>query len=90
MALNRASTHHICAECRRQCIADYDAPKADSEAVKQHCLKLDVHGLGFRAIERVTGVNHPTVIYWVKTLGTQLADAPTTSEIPQVGEQGCT
>lgn len=39
--------------------------------------------MGFRAIERVTDVHDTTVIYWVK----QLADAPDSSEIPQVGER---
>jgi len=42
--------------------------------------------MGFRAIERVTGVHHTTVIAWVKQLGAQLEDAPAASEIPQVGE----
>jgi hypothetical protein len=35
-----------------------------------------VNGLGFRAIERVTGVNHNTVINWVKQLGNTLTDVP--------------
>ncbi len=42
--------------------------------------------MGFRAIERVTGVHHTTVIYWVKQHGSQLEDAPKTDVIPQVGE----
>lgn len=88
--IKQGKQNHICVACRRQFIADYDTPRIYSEEVKQHCLKLYVKGLGFRAIERVTGVHHTTVIYWVKQLGTQLADAPTTSEIPQVGERGCT
>lgn len=40
--------------------------------------------MGFRAIERVTGVNHNTVINWVKQAGTCLPDAPEASEIPEV------
>ena len=84
--IKQGKQNHICAQCRRQFIDDYDAPRTYSEEVKQHCLNLYVNGLGFRAIERVTGVHHTTVIYWVKTLGTQLADAPTISEIPKVGE----
>jgi len=41
--------------------------------------------MGFRAIERVTGVHH-TVINWVKQVAEQLEDTPEGSEIPQVGE----
>jgi len=40
-----------------------------------------VNGMGFRAIERVKGVHHTTVIYWVKQLAKQLPDAPQESEI---------
>ena len=67
-------------------IDHYGEPRNYSEEVKQHCLKLYVNGMGFRAIERVTGVHHTTVIYWVKQLGEQLEDAPDSFEIPQVGE----
>lgn len=54
--------------------------------MKQHCLKLYVNGMGFRVIERVTGVHHTTVIYWVQRLGAQLEDAPAAAEIQLVGE----
>lgn len=42
--------------------------------------------MGFRAIERSTGVHHTTVIYWLKQIGSQLPDAPPINEIPEVGE----
>lgn len=42
--------------------------------------------MGFRAIERSTGVHHTTIIYWVKQIGQQLPDAPQEDEIPKVGE----
>jgi len=42
--------------------------------------------MGFRAIERSTGVHHTTIIYWVKQLGIQLPDTPESDEIPEVGE----
>jgi len=45
-----------------------------------------LNGMGFRAIERVTGVHHTTVIYWVKQLGNQLPDTPEIETIPEVGE----
>ena len=42
-----------------------------------------VNGTGFRAIERQTGVNHNTVINWVKQAASPLSDAPQYSEIPE-------
>jgi transposase-like protein len=39
---------------------------------------------GFRAIERITGVNHNTVINWVKQVGFSLPDAPDYEEITEV------
>jgi hypothetical protein len=45
-----------------------------------------VNGLGFRAIERITGVNHNTVINWVKQVGFSLPDAPDYEEIPEVAQ----
>jgi hypothetical protein len=45
-----------------------------------------VNGSGFRAIERVKKVHHTTVIYWVKQIGTQLAEHPETTEIPEITE----
>ena len=43
-----------------------------------------VNGLGFRAIERITGVNHNTVINWVKQVGFSLPDAADYEEISEV------
>ena len=45
-----------------------------------------LNGLGFRAIERVTGVNHNTVIRWVKKSAVVLPDAPKVEEIPEITE----
>jgi hypothetical protein len=42
--------------------------------------------MGFRAIERVTGVHHTTVITWVKQIGELLPDAYAPDAIPNVGE----
>ncbi|MBD1893932.1 IS1 family transposase [Coleofasciculus sp. FACHB-129] len=78
--------NHICTRCHRQFIDVYDPPQGYSEAIKQHCLTLYVNGMGFRAIERATGVHHTTVIYWVKQTGEQLPDAPPEPTIPEVGE----
>ena len=45
-----------------------------------------VNGLGFRAIERVTGVNHNTVIRWVRKSALSLPNAPEVAEIPEITE----
>jgi transposase-like protein len=61
--------NHIFTKCGRQFIEVYDPPKGYSEEVRQECLKMYVNGMGFCAIERVKGVHHTTIIYWVKQLG---------------------
>lgn len=45
-----------------------------------------VNGMGFRGIERVTGIHHTTVITWVKQVGEQLPDAYSPDTSPEVGE----
>jgi transposase-like protein len=77
---------HICIQCDRQFIDVYDPPKWYSEEIKQECLKMYLNGMGFRAIERVKGVHHTTIIYWVKQLGEKLPDVPKEDVIPEVGE----
>ena len=42
--------------------------------------------MGFRAIERVKGVHHTTIINWVRKLGPQLPDVYEPDQIPDVGE----
>ena len=45
-----------------------------------------VNGMGFRGIERVTGIHHTTVINWVRQAGESLPDAYDPDETPEVGE----
>ena len=45
-----------------------------------------VNDSGVRAIERVKGVHHTTVITWVKQVGERLPDAYDPETIPAVGE----
>ena len=42
--------------------------------------------MGFRGIERVTGINHNTIINWVRQAGITLPDAPDSDEIPESTE----
>ncbi len=82
----KGKQNNICADCGRQFIDVYDPPQGYSNDIKQECLKMYVNGSGFRAIERVKGVHHTTVIYWVKQLGENLPDTPKESAIPEVAE----
>ena len=43
-------------------------------------------GMGFRAIERVTGVQHPTVIDWARQKGKKLPDSIASENVPDVSE----
>lgn len=45
-----------------------------------------VNGQGFRAIERVTGVNHNTVINWVIQAGLSLPDVTECEEKTSVAQ----
>jgi transposase-like protein len=82
----RGKQNHICTDCRRQFIEDYQPHLGYSEEVKRECLKMYVNGMGFRGIERVKGVHHTTVITWVRQVGTQLPDAYDPETPPEVGE----
>jgi transposase-like protein len=46
---------------------------------------MDVNGMGFRAIERVKGVHHTTLITWVRQVG-ELLPAYDPQTTPEVGE----
>jgi transposase-like protein len=49
----------------RQFIDCYQPHKGYSEEVKRECLEMYVNGMGFRAIERIKGVHHTSIIIWV-------------------------
>ncbi len=82
----RGKQNYICVSCRRQFIDSYTNAQGYSDDIKQQCLRMYVNGMGFRGIERVKGVHHTTVIYWVKQVGERLPDAYEPEEVPQVGE----
>ena len=77
--------NYICVNCRRQFIESYET-KGYSDNVKRICLKMYVNGMGFREIERVTGVSRTTVMDWVKQVGQLLPDAYAPETIPEVGQ----
>jgi IS1 family transposase len=45
-----------------------------------------LNGMGFRALARVTDIDHGTIINWVKEKGEKLADEPQDEEIPEITE----
>ncbi|BAU67452.1 IS1 transposase (plasmid) [Stanieria sp. NIES-3757] len=71
---------------QRQFIENYEPHLGYSNEFKRECLKMYVNGMGFRAIERVKGVHHTTVITWVREVGELLPDTYEPEAIPQVGE----
>lgn len=56
--------------------------------VKLNCLKLYKSGMGFRAVERATGVHHTTVMHWAKQIDQLLPDADDPNATPEVEEVG--
>ncbi len=64
MGIAMASCRYLCRDCRRQF---RDNPQLGYSAqVKALCVTMSLNGMGFRAIERVTGINHNSVLNWVR------------------------
>ena len=64
MGIAIASDRYLCRDCRRQF---RDNPQLGYSAeVKALCVTMSLNGMGFRAIERVTGINHNSVLNWVR------------------------
>ncbi len=82
----KGKQNHICVACGRQFIDVYEPHRGYSDTVRRECLKMYVNGSGFRAVERVKGVHHTTVITWVKQVGERLPDAYDPDTTPEVGE----
>jgi len=82
----KGKQNYLCVECGRQFIECYQPHKGYSQEVKKECLKMYVNGMGFRAIERIKGVHHTTIINWVKQVGELLPEAYEPDTIPDVGE----
>ena len=76
----------IFCKCDRQFITEYNPHQGYDAEFKRECLKMYVNGMGFRAIERVKGVHHTTIITWVKEVGKLLPSAYDPESTPQVGE----
>ncbi|MCG8363179.1 MAG: IS1 family transposase, partial [Pseudanabaenales cyanobacterium] len=84
--MRRGKQNHICVYCGRQFVENPQTQRGYSDDVRRICLKMSLNGSGFRAIERITGVHHTTVITWVKQVTERLPDSYSSEEIPEVGE----
>jgi transposase-like protein len=58
---------YVCRGCGRQFLDRY-TPRGYPLEIRQRCLDLHAQGVGFREIERQTGVDCNTVINWVKSI----------------------
>jgi DNA-binding GntR family transcriptional regulator/transposase-like protein len=59
--------NYVCRNCKRQFLSACETSRYSSE-IREQCISLHQSGKGFREIERITGVNHNTVIRWVKAI----------------------
>ena len=82
----KGKQNYICVNCHRQFIDDYQLHRGYPDEVRRECLTMYVNGMGFRAIERVKGIHHTTIINWVKQVGELLPNAYNPEQIPEVGE----
>ena len=82
----KGKQNYICVYCGRQFIDRYEGDRGYSDRLRRECLSIDVNGMGFRAISRVKGVHHTTIINWVKQVGELLPCSYEPEKIPQVGE----
>ena len=62
-----------CKDCRR-IFRDSYSSKGYHLRVKEICLNMYLNGMGFRGIERVTGIHHTTIMNWVKESGEELPE----------------
>ncbi len=75
-----------CKDCGR-IFRDSYSSQGYHPQVKQICLNMYLNGMGFRGIERVTGIHHTTIINWVAQSGEQLPeDELSEPELAQLDE----
>jgi len=74
---------YLCRDCGRQ-FRENPQPPGYSAQVKALCLKMSLNGMGFRGIERVTGISHNSVINWVRQAEAEIADE--NYEIPETAQ----
>jgi insertion element IS1 protein InsB len=85
--LRRRKQSYKCKDCGYQFVEN-PISRGYPPKVKQICLKMYLNGMGFRAIARVTEIDHTTIINWVKEAGATLSDRTENEEdeIPEITE----
>ncbi len=63
---------------------EYSQPLSYSAEVKDLCVKMSLNGMGFRGIERVTGISHNSVINWVREAAAAIPEE--NYEIPETAQ----
>lgn len=84
MDIARANSRYLCRGCKRQ-FRENPSPRRYSADVKDLCIKMSLNGMGFRGIERVTGINHNSVIGWVRQAEAALPNEAN-YEIPETAQ----
>jgi hypothetical protein len=84
--IRRGKQNHLCVNCGRQFVENPKTYRGYSDDVRRICLRMYVNGMGLRAISRVTGIHHTTVLNWIKQVSEILPNAYDPEVIPQVGE----
>ena len=74
------SQRYKCNRCRKRYTPEPSQVYSDS--LRRQAVKFYVDGLGFRHIARHLGVDHVTVMHWVKAYADQLPAAPLPAEKP--------
>lgn len=74
------SQRYLCKRCQRRYTPE--PSQQYSESMRRQAVKLYADGLGFRQIGRHLGVDHVTVMHWVKAHTDQLPPAPLPAEKP--------
>ncbi len=82
----KGKQNYICVDCQRQFIDSYQTQKGYSDALKGECLTMYFNGMGFRAIGRIKGIHHVTIMNWVRAVREFLSNADDLETIPQMGE----
>ncbi|MBW4639600.1 MAG: IS1 family transposase [Gloeocapsa sp. UFS-A4-WI-NPMV-4B04] len=76
-----------CKDCGRLLRDSYEA-RGYRPQLKKICLEMYLNGMEFRAIERVTGIHHTTIMNWVKESAQELPEdkeeQPTVAELDEL------
>jgi len=74
------SQRYLCKGCHRRYTSE--PRQMYTDALHQQAVKLYVDGMSFRRIGRHLGVDHVTVMNWIKAFADQLPAAPLPEERP--------